>query len=85
VRARAASLRACYETQLMNKPDLAGKLTVQWTITGEGGVSGQKLVGDTLSNTSVSDCVLRAISHVRFAKPEAGICVIQWPFVFNPG
>jgi len=85
VRARASSLRACYEMQLMSKPDLAGKLTVQWTITGEGSVTGQKTVGDTLNNNTVSDCVLRAISHIRFAKPEAGICVIQWPFVFSPG
>ncbi len=85
VRARAASLRACYETQLMNKPDLAGKLTLQWTITGDGSVNGQKTVDDSLKNNAVSDCVLRAISHVKFAKPEAGICVIQWPFVFNPG
>ncbi|MSQ82889.1 MAG: AgmX/PglI C-terminal domain-containing protein, partial [Myxococcales bacterium] len=38
VRARAASLRACYETQLMAKPDLAGKVTVQWTITADGSV-----------------------------------------------
>jgi hypothetical protein len=85
VRARASSLRSCYEIQLMNKPDLSGKLTVQWTITGEGSVSGQKLVDDSLKNNNVSDCVLRAISHIRFMKPEAGICVIQWPFVFNPG
>ncbi len=85
VRARASSLRQCYEIQLMSKPDLSGKLTVQWTINGEGSVTGQKLVDDTMKNNSVSDCVLRAISHIRFMKPEAGICVIQWPFVFNPG
>ena len=58
---------------------------MQWTITGDGAVTGQKTVGDTLNNNTVSDCVLRAISHIRFAKPEAGICVIQWPFVFSPG
>lgn len=85
VRARAAALRACYETQLLAKPDLAGKITVQWTITGEGSVTGEKSVSDTLSNNAVSDCVLRAIKRIRFMKPEAGICVIQWPFVFSPG
>jgi hypothetical protein len=85
VRARAASIKACYESQLLTKPDLKGKLTVQWTITTEGGVQGQKATQDTMSNPTVSDCVLRAISHIKFAKPEAGICVIQWPFVFEPG
>jgi outer membrane biosynthesis protein TonB len=85
VRARAVSLRACYETQLMAKPDLSGKITVQWTITGDGSVANDKIVDDSMKNTAVSDCVLRAIRHIKFLKPEAGVCVIQWPFVFNPG
>ncbi len=85
VRNRAASLRACYETQLMAKPDLSGKVVVQWTITGDGSVSNDKIVDDTMKNSSVTDCVLRTIRRVRFLKPEAGVCVIQWPFVFNPG
>lgn len=85
VRARAASLRACYETQLMAKPDLSGKVTVQWTITADGSVASDKIVDDSMKNSSVTDCVLRTIRRIRFLKPEAGVCVIQWPFVFNPG
>jgi hypothetical protein len=85
VRARAATLRACYETQLLAKPDLAGKITVQWTITTDGSVTGEKTVDDSMHNNSVSDCVLRSMKRIRFMKPEAGICVIQWPFVFSPG
>jgi uncharacterized membrane protein YqjE len=85
VRARASALRACYETQLLTKPDLSGKLTMQWTITTEGSVTNAKIVSDSLSNDQVSDCVMRAIQRIRFLKPEAGICVIQWPFVFSPG
>lgn len=85
VRARATAIRACYETQLLSKPDLQGKVTVQWTITSEGSVSNDKIVNDSLSNNAVTDCVLRAIRRIKFMKPEAGVCVIQWPFVFSPG
>ena len=85
VRSRASALRACYETQLMSKPDLSGKITVQWTITTDGSVSNPKTVNDSLDSNAVTDCVLRSIGRIRFAKPEAGICVIQWPFVFSPG
>jgi hypothetical protein len=85
VKRRAAALRACYEMQLMSKPNLQGKVTAQWTIDTEGSVKNPKIVGDTMSNSSVTDCVLRTIGHIRFKKPEAGICVIQWPFVFAPG
>ena len=69
----------------MNKPDRNGKRTVQWTISGDGSVTGTKTVQDTMSNNAVTDCVLRSIGRIHFMKPEAGICVIQWPFVFSPG
>ena len=85
VRRRAAAIRACYERQLLTKPELAGKLTVQWTINPEGGVEAIKPVSDSLGNNEVADCVLRALRRIRFKKPDAGICVILWPFVFQPG
>ena len=85
VRRRAAAIRACYERQLLTKPDLAGKLTVQWTINPEGEVESIKPEGDSLGNNEVTDCVLRALRRIRFKKPDAGICVILWPFVFQPG
>ncbi len=85
VKSRASALRACYETQLMAKPDLSGKVTVMWTITEDGGVRSEKITDDTLKNNSVTDCVMRTIRRIKFQKPEAGTCVISWPFVFNPG
>jgi hypothetical protein len=85
VRARGSMVRACYETQLLSAPSLQGKLTAQWTIAGDGSVQGEKAVSDSLHNDAVGDCVLRAIRHIRFQAPEAGTCVIQWPFVFAPG
>ena len=85
VKRRASALRACYEMQLLSKPDLQGKVTVQWTIDTEGQVKGEKVVSKTLNNDAVTDCVMRTIRRIRFKKPDAGICVIQWPFVFAPG
>ena len=85
VKRRASALRACYEMQLLSKPNLQGKVTVQWTIDTEGKVKGAKVVSKTLNNVAVTDCVMRTIRRIRFKKPDAGICVIQWPFVFAPG
>ncbi len=86
VRARGAMVRACYETQLLSTPTLQGKLAVQWTISGDGSVTGEKVANSTLfDDNRVSDCVLRTIRRIRFQAPDAGTCVIQWPFVFTPG
>ena len=54
---------------------------MQWTINQEGKVK-RRIVTNTIKNSTVTDCVMRTISRIRFKKPEAGICVIQWPFVF---
>lgn len=85
VRMRAGAIRACYERQLQIKPKLAGKVTVRWTIHLDGSVKNAGIASSSLSNQAVEQCILRAIRRVRFKKPEGGICIVSWPFVFNPG
>ncbi len=82
---RAGAIRACYEAQLQIHEGLTGKITVRWTIDLEGRVGDASMQDSTIGNSAVEQCVLRAIRNMRFAKPEGGICVVQWPFVFNPG
>ncbi len=82
---RAGAIRACYEAQLQIHDALTGKITVRWTIDQEGRVSDANMTDTSIGNSAVEQCVLRAIRNMRFAKPEGGICVVQWPFVFNPG
>ncbi len=84
VRSRSSAIRACYETQLLAHADLAGKVTLQWTVAGDGRVTGEKTVDDTLGNATVTDCVLRAVRRIQFAPPAAGVCVVRWPVVFRP-
>lgn len=85
VRRRAGAIRACYEQRLQVNKDLKGKLTVRWTINTEGGVDSASASSDTIGDSATTNCVLRYIRIMRFEKPEGGICVVQWPFVFSPG
>jgi TonB family protein len=82
---RSGAIRACYEAQLQIHEALTGKITFRWTIDTEGRVSDASMTDSSIGNTAVEQCVLRTIRNMRFAKPEGGICVVQWPFVFNPG
>lgn len=84
VRRRAGAIRACYEARLPLKPRLSGKLTAKWTIGADGSVRGVTAQG-SLKDGKVKACVLRVLRRMRFQKPEGGICVVRWPFVFNPG
>lgn len=85
VRMRAGAIRACYERQLQIKPSLSGKVTIRWTIHLDGSVKAAAVAGSTLRSPAVENCILRAIRRIRFKKPEGGICIVKWPFVFNPG
>jgi hypothetical protein len=85
VRRRAGSIRACYEQRLQVKAGLQGKLTARWTIGFNGRVQSASPASNTLSDGATVACVLRVIRRMSFPRPEGGVCIVQWPFVFNPG
>jgi len=85
VSGRAAAIRACYEMQLQLKPDLAGKVTLQWIIDLTGRVNGVKVVDNTTGNSKLQDCIAKIIGKIHFQPPQGGMCIIRWPFVFSPG
>jgi hypothetical protein len=80
---RAAAIRSCYEMALQINPNLKGKITVKWTISLSGKVEGVQIVGNTVKNKKVEQCMRKVIGRMRFKKPQGGICVIKWPFVFS--
>jgi len=85
VKRRAGAIRACYEQRLQVNKDLKGKLTVRWTIKLDGEVDGVAALADTLGDSATTNCIFRHLRRMRFQKPDGGICVVQWPFVFSPG
>ena len=85
VKGRAAAIRACYEMVLQMKPDLAGKVTVQWMIDLTGRVKGARVVGNTSGNKALEKCISNIIGKIHFQPPKGGMCIIRWPFVFSPG
>ncbi len=83
VRRNAAAIRMCYETQLQRQPNLRGQITVAWTITLSGGVSGARLASSSMRNTSVEGCVVRVVGRMRFPEPDGGTVQVSYPFTFG--
>lgn len=82
---RSGAYRACYETALQRVGDLAGRIELRFTIEPDGSVSGIAVTADDLKNKDVSACLLKQVSGLKFPKPDGGVCVIRWPFKFQPG
>ncbi len=85
VRRRTGAIRSCYEKRLQINPQLKGKIMMQWKIGQDGRVKSVSSKGGSLRDPQVVRCVTRMIRGMRFAKPEGGVCVVRWPFVFHSG
>ena len=82
---RSGAYRACYELELQRRPDIAGRVELRFTIEPDGSVSGVTVTYSDLNNKNVETCLIKQVSTLQFPKPDGGICVIRWPFKFQPG
>lgn len=85
VQSKGNAIQYCYERQLQTNPKLKGKIIAQWKVGLQGQVKSTSLASSTMNNSKVENCILRVIKRMRFEKPDGGICVINYPFVFSGG
>jgi hypothetical protein len=76
-------VRACYERALKSAPALRGRLVVSFSISADGSVGPRAVARDELGRQDVADCVLDAVSELRFRASRSGADV-EYPFLFRP-
>lgn len=84
VRARAASIRECYELELVVQPELAVTILSKWIITGDGRVEGLTVTGGTRGSDGLADCLHQTLRRITFMKPDEGVCAVEFPISFKP-
>jgi hypothetical protein len=83
VSAQSNAIKYCYERELQQNPELKGKITAQWKVGLDGKVMSASVANSTINNRKVEGCITRVIQRMRFEKPDGGICIINYPFVFS--
>ena len=79
-------LRACYLPALKKKPELSGRVTVQFTISSAGKVVDSVLQSSRLQDARVEKCVVKAFRGWEFPKPPGGdSVVVTHEFNFEAG
>ncbi|MFP4600015.1 MAG: AgmX/PglI C-terminal domain-containing protein, partial [Persicimonas sp.] len=58
-------------------------IIAQWKVGLDGKVMSSSIASSTMGNRSVESCIARVIKRMRFEKPDGGICIINYPFVFS--
>jgi len=83
VRRRVRSIRVCYEHELGRHPDLAGKVTMRFTIQEAGNVSTVRTLENRTGSLGLAECVARNLRSMRFHPgPQGGEVSFTFPFVF---
>jgi TonB family protein len=85
IRRHINEIKYCYEQELTKKPDLGGRIMVQFTIAASGQVIASVLQNSTMGNARVENCTVQAVKRWEFPKPlGGGIVIVSYPFVLTP-
>lgn len=78
------AIRSCYERSLQRKPDLYGKLVLEWDIEEKGKVTRASVKSNSLGDDQVATCIMGRIKSLRFPEPPPDqIGRVTFPFVFS--
>lgn len=86
VRAHINEVRHCYNQGLARRPNLRGRVAVQFTIGPRGTVPLSVVAESSVKDANVGRCIAKAVKRWRFPKPRfGGNAIVTYPFVLNPG
>jgi TonB family protein len=85
VRAHIEEIRHCYNEGLLRKPELGGKLMVDFEIAASGAVSSSTIAESTLGDATVETCIAGAVKSWKFPQPQGGSVQVSYPFELQPG
>lgn len=83
VNRRIGAIKGCYERALRRNPNLEGKVTIRFTVSGSGKVTTARATVNELS-PDVGSCIVGAFKRFRFPPPEGGTATFEYPFLFTP-
>ena len=83
VRQRYGAVRLCHHAE--GDPDLAGSVTVRFSIAADGKVSNAMVSKNDTGKKQLGECVAKVFREISFPKPQSpGAVNVEFPIVFNP-
>jgi TonB family protein len=77
-------VRFCYEQELNQRPDLAGRVQVKFIISPSGAVQAANVENSSLGAARAEQCIAQAVRRWTFPAPDGGgIVVVSYPFVLE--
>jgi TonB family protein len=84
VRAHINEVRYCFNRGLLRDKTLEGRVSIQFTVNGEGEVPVAVVADSSVKDTAVGECIAKAVKRWTFPKPDGGgTVVVTYPFVLE--
>jgi hypothetical protein len=84
IKSQLGHILACYERQLAARPELHGKISIKFTISGTGQVVTQNIAETEMKNQPTESCMLSKVAQWKFPEPKGGTKVmVTYPFMFK--
>ena len=84
IRRHINEIKYCYERELTTNPDLSGRVSIQFTISGQGQVIASVVQSSDMKSPVVEQCIAQAVRRWLFPKPEGGgIVIVTYPFLLK--
>lgn len=87
IKRNMSQIRYCYQRQLAKNPSLSGKIKVKFVIAKDGSVSKASIASSTMGGAGkpVQSCIVGRFKKFKFPKPNGGIVIVKYPFIFTGG
>lgn len=76
------SVQFCYNNNLVRRPDMKGKVTVDIVLNANGGVNDVRVKDSTLGDADTETCIVDKVKRWQFPAPTQAPVTISYPFVF---
>lgn len=90
VRAHLNQIQACYTRELnkldrVKRAELSGKVILKWDIVERGAAKQVRVVGSTLNNKAIEQCMKERLATWQFPEPPTGLVgEVTYPFLLKP-
>jgi pSer/pThr/pTyr-binding forkhead associated (FHA) protein len=85
IKQHASEIKYCYEIELNQHPDLAGKVGVTWNIDATGIVSDANVTETTLNDSVTEQCMVQKVRRWKFPQAAGGGSTqVTFPWIFKP-
>jgi len=84
IHAKISEIRYCYESSMLRKPELEGKLVIDFVIGNAGRVRTANVKETSVEDERLNECILKRLARWEFPKPKSGVEVaVSYPFIFK--